>query len=445
MKTGDIIDLSITGLGSGGEGIGAVDSFKVFVEGVLPGEVVRARLSTVKKSYGKAAVVDIIEPSINRVQPVCPVFGRCGGCQVMHLAYHAQLATKRQQVVDALARIGHLPDVDVATCCPSPNEIGYRNKVQTAVVGSRRSPVVGFYSKGSHDVIPIDRCYIHCSAGEEVFEEVQRQIKTVGIDPYNEKTDKGTLRHIVIKSAINSGGVLVVLVTTGRQQRQVQALADAIIATSPVVHGVVESVNRRKSNVILGSDFQTLAGKGTIQESIAGLTFTISPAAFFQVNTLQAEQLYRHAIALGNIAGKRILDAYCGVGTLSCLVAGEAKNVVGIEVVPQAITDANANAALNHISNCQFICSTVEKVIDIADDIDTVFLNPPRKGCDPTVLETLIRKGPEHIVYISCNPATLARDLAILNEGGYTIGTVTPFDMFPQTMHVESVVGLTKN
>jgi 23S rRNA (uracil1939-C5)-methyltransferase len=419
------ITLSILRLGIHGEGVGVCEGFTIFVDGALPGETVRAKIIEVRKNYGRAQVVEFLEKSSHRVQPVCPVFGRCGGCQLMHLDYKQQLETKRQRVVDALQRIGKI-DVHVHPCRPSPSPLAYRNKIQLPYVGGN----LGLYAFNSHDLVEIEKCYIHCPLGEKAFHHIKSILK---------KTSVENLRHVLIKTAVHTNQVLVILVTQG--EIDIKSLGDEIKRSMPEIKGVVQNINHEPSNVILGRINRTLEGEGSIFDTICGLTFKVSPSSFFQVNPAQAQHLYQKAIEVCQLQGtETVLDAYCGVGTLSLLLAQKAKNVIGIESVHEAIVDAKDNAKLNKIENVEFTCALAEE-FDLPA-IDVAVINPPRKGCDPLFLAKLIELRPKRLVYISCDPATLARDLSILQTGSYQVKTVEPFDMFPQTVHVETLVSL---
>jgi 23S rRNA (uracil1939-C5)-methyltransferase len=427
------ITLDIKRLGIHGEGIGDFNGFTVFVDGALPGETVTASIDEVRKNFARGKVVSYQKTSPHRVSAPCPVFGRCGGCQIMHLAYPQQLETKRQRVVDALERIGKLYEVPVGPCVPSPDPFAYRNKIQLPVVIDDVLRM-GLYAFNSHDLVEIEKCYIHCSLGEKAFVEVKKILKAEP-DP--------SLRHVLIKTAVQTNQVLVILVTQGEGSLSLPSIAEKIMESMPEIKGVVQNINTASGNVILGKTFRTLAGHSSIVDKICGMHFKVSPASFFQVNPPQAENLYHKALELCSLKGdETVLDAYCGVGTFSLILAAHAKKVIGVECVADAITDAQENAKRNKISNAFFTCAQVEDFIGTLEAIDVAVLNPPRRGCDPQFLEKLALLKPSCIVYISCDPATLSRDLAILKERGYAVDTVQPFDMFPQTVHVESIAKL---
>lgn len=368
--------LTIHDLGHSGEGVGYVDGKTFFVDGALPGETVRVRVTDERKTFGFAKLLSIETASPDRVVPPCPVFGRCGGCQMQHLSYEKQLELKRKRVVDALERIGHIKGCEVLACKPSPRAFGYRNKIQLPVKGG----CIGLYAKASHEIVPIDHCLIHCEQGEKVLE----RLKPLLLGASN-------LRHVLIKSAMHTEQTLVVLVTANTQAPL--QLAKTILEKVPYVKGVIQNINLEGGNAILGPTYHLLAGQSKIYERLGGLEFSISAASFFQVNPLQAECLYSAALAFSQVSSEEtVLDAYCGVGTLSLLFAKKAKWVTGIECVPQAIEDAKENGARNGIANVSFKCDHVELFIQKSPPVDLLVLNPPRKGCDPSLFAALEKR-----------------------------------------------------
>ncbi len=416
------LDLTIERLGIHGEGVARHEGFTIFVDGALQNERVNAEVYERHKSFARAKVVKRHRTSTDRVDPICPYFGRCGGCQLMHLSYEKQLEAKRNRVADALERIAKIK-VEVKPCIPSPRKLGYRNKIQLPV---SQDQTLGLYAYNSHQLIEIEKCPIHCELGEKAFNQIQKILKLYPAD----------LRHVLIKTSVNTSQVLVILVT--KSETDLTQLARKISQSIPEVKGVVQNINGSLGNVILGKTFKVLVGQGWIEEVLNGLTFKVSPASFFQVNPGQAEALYQMVVEWAGLTGKEtVLDAYCGVGTLALILAQHAKEVIGIEVVAEAIADARENAKRNQIGNTKFICGLAEKEIGSVSAFEMAVINPPRKGCEPVFLNALTERSPKRILYISCDPATLSRDAAILNQKGYSLEQVQPFDMFPQTMHVE--------
>ncbi len=424
----EIIELQIERLGINGEGVGKYEGMTVFVDGALPGEQIKAQTTQQRKNYKKASLLEILKSSSQRIDPICPLFGRCGGCQLMHLEYGAQLEAKRQRVADAILRIGKL-NAQVEPCRPSPLPLHYRNKIQLPIAHGRP----GLYARGSHTVIPIDKCHIHCHLGEKAFSFLKERLLSL--------PDPTILKHVLIKTAVCTKEILIVLVADS-ENPALQTLADRLLSDMPEIKGVVLNINQSEGNAVLGPQYLLLSGQDHITETLGGLTFSISPASFFQVNTPQAEALYTFALNCCRLTGQEtVLDAFCGVGTLSLLAAKKAKKVIGIECVGAAIKNARANALQNNIANAAFQLGLTERLISSIENFDVALINPPRKGCEKLFIEKLLEKKPKRIVYISCDPATLARDLGLL-AAKYQIETITPYDMFAQTAHVETVVSL---
>lgn len=424
--------IQITSLSSTGEGVGTLKGLKIFVEGALPGEAVSCEITKRKRNYAKGHLLSILSASPERTEPICPLFGKCGGCQVMHLQYPAQLALKRQRIVDALERIGGFDKPSVLPCFPSPTSLGYRNKIQLPVVWDNNKKTIGLYRKGSHEIIPLERCFIQCPKGEEILALIKKRLAL------------SSVRYVLIRNAFFNDEALVILVTDGRFSDEMQIFSEELLHAHPLIKGVVETVNKNKDNVILGKTFRTRAGRPYLIEHLLNKKFKISASSFFQINSAQTERLYEKVLSFVDIQPNEIVwDAYCGVGTLALFAADKASHVFGVECVASAIENAMENAQLNNATNCTFICGLAEKMVDQID-ADIVFLNPPRKGCEKRLLELLCRSKPNKIIYISCDPATLARDLAILTPS-YHLENIQPFDMFPQTMHVETIVKLTRS
>lgn len=438
-----IIKVAIHGIGSNGEGVGSCNGYTVFIDGALPNETVEARLIECQKRYGRAQLLKIEKPSSDRIEPPCQLFGKCGGCQLMHLSYPKQLEIKRQRVIDAMMRIGKLDKVHVESCLPSPLELGYRNKIQLPVKQNGARVALGLYERSSHRLVELEKCPIHCSLGEEAYSGVRPIIQRSGISAYDSGTGKGELRHVLIKSALRTQETLVLLVTNGHPTPLLSRIAEELIASCPWVKGVVHNRHTGPDNVILGNEYSVLKGSGSITESLGDLSFKISPASFFQINPAQAERLYAKVLELAELGGEEtVLDAYCGVGTLTLSFARHVKNAIGVECVPEAVADAQDNAQRNGIGNARFVLADASMFISTLTSVDLILLNPPRKGCDPSFLDAIGRLSPKKLIYISCDPATLARDLRILGTFGYKTDLIQPFDMFPQTAHVECVAKL---
>jgi 23S rRNA (uracil1939-C5)-methyltransferase len=437
------INTTIQRLGIYGEGIGYWHGYTVFVDGALPGELVHARLIERKKKYGRGSIETLENPSPSRVKPPCPLFGKCGGCQLMHLDYKSQLEMKRQRVADAFERIGKLESADVLPCIPSPSPLAYRNKIQMPIRKGPDGLRIGFNARNSHELAEVDFCHIHCPLGQEAYETARDVIKNSSLTAYDWQTESGEMRYLIIKTAVKTEQVLVLLVTSGPASEELKETAKKMMNGNSRIRGVVHNINPNPDNVVLGEEFALLAGEGHIEEEICGLFFKISPASFFQVNPEQAENLYRKVEEYAELDGSEIvLDAYCGVGTMSLILSRKAKEVIGVECVPQAIVDAKANAKRNAIENAAFVCEDSATYIQRIEKVDVAVLNPPRKGCEKELLDKIGSLRPKKVVYVSCDPATLARDLQLLTAHGYRVTKAQPFDMFPQTAHVETVVQL---
>jgi 23S rRNA (uracil1939-C5)-methyltransferase len=439
-----ILEITIDDLGTHGEGVGSHNNFRFFVDGALPGELIRIEVTSIKKNYGIGRLIEIITPSADRITPPCPYYDQCGGCQIQHLSYPGQLQIKHRRVSSAMNRIGKLNDLPISPCVASPDPFHYRNKIQLQVKKTAEGRIeFGFYARGSNEMVAVESCAIHCPIGEKVFQAIRAEFGSLPITVYDGATCEGELRHVLIKTAHNQKSVLLVFITNGAASKPIVKAAKRLMAKVPEIRGIVNNINQRRDNVILGNEYETLVGEGHIYEKLMGVEFKISPASFFQVNTPQAEAMYRKAIDLVDLKpGQTALDAYCGVGTLSMLLAkaaGERGKVIGVEVVKEAIADARENAIRNEISNVEFICGRAEELIGKVGKIDVAMVNPPRTGCEEGFLRGLVKLGPKRVVYISCDPATLARDLSVMKKLGYRAVESTPFDMFPQTMHVETV------
>lgn len=437
------VNLTIKSIGINGEGVGYWHKHTLFVDAALPGEVVRGRIFDCSKKFSRVKAESISNPSPDRVEPPCKYFGDCGGCQLMHLSYEGQLHYKQQRVLTAVSKFSGLAELDVAPCEPSPKPLHYRNKILIPVRGTASGIQMGLYARNSHDLVSIEGCQVHCPLGEEIYGKVCDIIKDSGITPYDHSNEQGILRFVLIKSAESTSQALVTLIVKNNESPLLNALAEKIMLACPSVKGVVVNIQPDPGNTALGEIYETLLGQGWIEEKLCGLIFKVSPASFFQVNAPQAKNIYDKAVGLACLTGNEtLLDAYCGVGTLALCASGKARAVFGVESVPEAIEDAKINAELNGIRNTDFICAKTEDIISSLPQLDAAFVNPPRKGCEASFLTELAKKRPSSIVYISCDPATLGRDIGLLHTLGYRPHTFYPFDMFPQTAHVETVVKL---
>jgi 23S rRNA (uracil1939-C5)-methyltransferase len=443
--THSFFELKIDDLNSSGQGVGTLDKLKVFVDLALPSETIEAELLLQKKNYALASLKKVKKESPDRVKPICPIFEECGGCQIMHLNYEKQLEFKTKRVKEALVRIAKIEHPVPLSCLPSPSPLHYRNKIQLPFFKDSTGLSLGLYQKHSNDIVKVDQCFIHCKRGEEIFKTLSTLLKKSPLPIFDPETQQGFLRHLMIRTGVYTDECLVVFITTSKEHRDaLKVIASELMRAHPQVKGVLQNINKKRFNTILGDSYVTIQGRAYIYEKMNDLTFKISPHAFFQVNPYQAIHLYETALKFADLKpNNRLLDAYCGIGMFSLLAAKQVHSVLGIECVPSAIEDANENAKLNQIDNVQFKWAIVEKVIEKLEDFDVVILNPPRKGCEQKVLEVLAKRKISKIVYVSCDPASLARDLAFFKEKGYTLQKVQPLDMFPQTTHVETVALLT--
>jgi 23S rRNA (uracil1939-C5)-methyltransferase len=448
VKKNEDYEINIDSLGSFGEGVGRIQGFTVFVEGALPGERVLIKIVKVAKSHAYGKLLHIIQKSPERVEPKCPFFKYCGGCQLQHLSYEGQLKYKTQLVRDAFERIGHLENVKVLPAIGMDGPWRYRNKAQFPVGLIEGKPAIGFYAPRSHNLINIDVCPIQHDIINRVTELVRKYIETYNIPVYQEETHKGIIRHVVTRAGFRSNELMVVIVTNGELPRK-KELVSILQEGLPNLTGIIQNYQTEKTNVILGSRYKILWGSDYIIDDIGDLKFKISPLSFYQVNPVQTEKLYDITLEYAGLTGKEtVIDAYCGIGTISLFLAKNAAKVYGVELVPQAIEDAKENAEINGIANAEFLTGESETIMPRLSELgvkaDVVVVDPPRKGCDEKLLQAITEMSPKRMVYVSCNPATLARDLRYMTDHGYQVEEAQPVDMFPQTSHVECVVLITK-
>jgi len=438
-----------------GQGVGRIDGLAVFTDGVLAGEQVELKIIKLKKSYAVGKLLKVLRPSPDRVDPFCGVFRRCGGCSLQHMDYNAQLAFKTKLVRDSLERIGGLKDVKVRDTIGMKQPYNFRNKAQYPVTSADGKIVTGFYAPRSHEVIGSDECRIQNMESDRVRKLVAGFMMEKGIPAYDENTGKGLVRHIMTRVGFNTGEIMVVLVINGDTLPHAGELAQRLVdetaqsSGSSMVKSVYLNVNTDNTNVILGDRNILVYGNESITEKIGNYSFMISPGSFFQVNTAQTEVLYSKVLEFAGLNGSEtVFDLYCGIGTISLFLSSRAKIVYGVEVVKAAVKDARRNAKLNGVDNVEFIEGEAEKAVpDLyrkGIHADVVVLDPPRKGCDESLLQLIAADmQPDRIVYVSCNPATLARDLKYLDAQGYEALEAQPVDLFPWTGHVECVTLMT--
>jgi 23S rRNA (uracil1939-C5)-methyltransferase len=438
----------IDDIGTRGEGIGKVDGYTLFVDGALPEEEVEVKVLKTKKNYGFAKLLNILKPSTNRVVPTCNISKQCGGCQLQHLSYDEQLIYKQKKVENVLQRIGQVNNVKVNKTIGMKNPYYYRNKVQFPVrQGNNGNIEIGFYSERSHRIVETDTCYIQQSINEQIVKLIREFMLENNISPYNEEKHRGLIRHIITRISSKNNDVNITIVINGNKLPHQDNLIKKL-TTVKEVKGICININKEKTNVIIGNNIKTIWGETYIVDSIGDIDYTISPKSFYQVNPIQTKKLYEKALEYADLNGEEtVWDAYCGIGTITLFLAKKAKKVYGVEIVKEAIEDAKENAILNQINNVDFFVGKAEEVIKDKyeqDNIkaDVIVVDPPRKGCDEALLKTIIEMNPKKVVYVSCDPATLARDVRLLMEAGYELGEVQPVDMFPQTVHVECVTVL---
>ena len=437
--------IEIESLSSEGSGIGHIDGFAVFVANAAVGDKVRIKIVKVKSGYAYGIILDFIEKSKDRIEPVCPYYKRCGGCQLLHINYAAELELKKSIIENALKRIGGFDDINVSEIIGCESRERYRNKMIFPVGEKDGAIQAGFYSPRSHDIVDIEDCLLGDELCSDIIKAVREYMTECGVRAYDEKVHKGKIRRIFVRKGYNIDEVMVVVSANANNLKNSEGLIDKLRNISDRIKSIILNVNTKKTNLVLGDRNVLLWGKDRISDILCGLKYEISPHSFFQVNPIQTEKLYNKAIEFAGLTGNEtVLDVYCGIGTISLCAARKADRVIGVEIVPQAIEDAKENAKRNGISNAEFYADSAENTVPklIAGGVkpDVVILDPPRKGSDVSTLSAIAKAEPDRIVYVSCNPATLARDMKFLGENGYKADKVVGVDMFAGTVHVETVV-----
>jgi len=447
-KRGDLLELVVDDLAFGGEGVGRADGYVVFVRGGLPGDRLRVRMLESRSRFGRAVIDAVLVPSPDRVEAPCPYFGRCGGCRLQHLAYPAQLAFKEKQVRDCLERLGGLPPFELRPIVPAPAPYGYRNKMEFTVAGPALH--VGMHEAERWDVVlDIERCLLQSDTMNALLDEVRVQARARGLSVWDQRSERGLLRFVAVREGQRTGEAMVNIVGSAADVETLVPVAEALRARVPATTSVVLNVNDTKSSVATGSEEHLLLGRDHITERLGEVTFRVSAGSFFQTNTAQAERLFALVGEACELTGEEIvLDLYSGTGAISLLLAARARHVYGIELAPAAVADAVRNAQANGITNCTFLTGEVRHVLPAlaADGVRpaVVVADPPRAGFHPKALGALAGVAPARLVYVSCNPSTLARDVGDLVRQGYRLDWVQPVDMFPQTPHIEAVARLTR-
>ena len=445
IKKNDQLVVTIEDIGTNGEGIGKHEGYTLFINNTTIGDKVLVKVMKTGKSYGYARLMDVIEPSAFRVEPRCPLAGRCGGCQIMHMDYKRQLEYKEDKVRNCLTRIGGFTNIPMETICGMDDPYYYRNKSQFPV---GRNPdgklVIGFYAGRTHSIIDTEHCYIGAESDIEVVKFIRSFIEEYNIDTYNEEQHRGLLRHILIRVGRSTGEIMVCLVINGHDITHKNELVEGLLKI-PGMKSICLNINTSKTNVILGEKIKKLWGETYITDTIGTIKYRISPLSFFQVNPLQTEKLYNIALDYADLKGDEVVwDLYCGIGTISLFLGEKAKQVYGVEIIPQAIEDAKINAKINNIQNVEFFVGAAEEILprkhmEEGINADVIVVDPPRKGCDEKLLDTIISLAPKKVIYVSCDPATLARDLKYLCSKGYELKKVRPVDQFGHSVHVECV------
>lgn len=449
VNKNDTFTVDIIDIGTNGEGIAKLeDGYTLFIKDAVVGDKALVKIMKTTKSYAYARLMEVVEPSPFRVEPKCPVAKQCGGCQIQEIDYKKQLEFKENKVKNNIIRIGGIKEPPMLPIIGMNKPWQYRNKAQFPVGESKDGRVIsGFYAGRTHSIIECDTCDIGIDENREIMDIVKSYMIAEGVSAYNEENGKGMVRHVLIRKGFTTGEIMVCLVVNGNKLKNSEKLVDDLLKIKGMT-SISYSINKENTNVIMGKTIVNLYGNGYITDYIGDVAFRISPLSFFQVNPVQTKVLYGKALEFAELSGKEnVWDVYCGVGTISLFLAKNALKVRGVEIVPEAIDDAKKNAEINGIENAEFFVGKAEDVLPshfekTGEGADVIVVDPPRKGCEVSVLETMVKMQPKRIVYVSCDSATLARDLKYLVENGFNLEKVQPVDMFPHSVHVETVCSL---
>lgn len=450
FQKNDTVTLTITSMSSDGSGIGKPEGIPVFVPLTALGDVCEVKIVKTAKTYAYGILTRLLTPSPDRVEPDCPQFRKCGGCVYRHISYEAECRIKEARVKDAIQRIGGFDTLKIHPIVSAESRQGYRNKAQIPLgLDKDGKLLMGFYAKHSHRIIDAPVCPLQPTDFQVITDIFRQWFEEYGDTVYDEQTHKGVLRHLYLRYGEKTGQIMVCVVINGTKLKHADKLAAMLKLNVPSVCSFVLNTNTEKTNVILGKKCRTVFGSDTIEDELCGLRFRLSPLSFYQVNRTQAERLYEKAAEYAGLTGKELLlDLYCGTGTIGLSMASKAKKLIGAEIIEAAVENARENARANGITNAEFLCGDAAKAASIlyerGERPDVVILDPPRKGCDQDLISTVSKMDPSRIVYVSCDPATLARDLKRFSELGFQPVEATPFDLFPATSHVETVVSLTR-
>lgn len=445
LKKNDSVTVSVTDMGQDGEGIGKAEGYTLFIKDAVVGDKVRAKVIKAKKNYGYARLMEVLEPSPDRVEPRCSCARQCGGCQIQALSYQRQLQFKEEKVRNVLERIGGFEKIPLQPIIGMENPYRYRNKAQFPIGTDREGrPMAGFYAGRTHTIIPQEDCVLGVRENKAILEVILGFMEEFSIPAYREEEGSGLVRHVLIRYGFATKEIMVCVVINGDRLPKAEILAERLADIAGMT-SISINKNKQKTNVILGKEVEVIWGRPYIEDVLDGVRYQISPLSFYQVNPVQTKVLYEKALQYAGLHGtETVWDLYCGIGTISLFLARQAGKVYGVEIVPQAIEDARRNAALNGMENVEFMVGKAEEILPEKYEkegvsADVIVVDPPRKGCDPELLDTMLQIRPKRIVYVSCDPATLARDLKLLCAGGYKLQKVQPVDQFPHSVHVENV------